>query len=279
MFRSDIPSDHRADFDSCDTGRFLIALDKLVQIGLVDRARAEAVLAQWDIAATVKNQRPFNYSNGIWRDVTDSHCSHYTRHGYFAWGMPMVSAYTPILDAESGDQKIRLLYKAAFIGHFGTEPLLLEGLELGFSPEARYLSEVLFDAQLTWFEETGDYKSVSEAALDFPPWFSYQGLRVDRKGQEAWVISTLGNDPAYQTPDFYARADVLSSKASFLWAAQYPHPYTSHLLEIIRKTARIDDHGFSIGVFARTQKAMQGYSDINTNWVILTAISHMLRQA
>lgn len=277
LFRSNNPGISRREFDSSDTGRFLISLKKAVEVGLVTQERAIAVLDQWEIASTVRNQRAFSYSDNAWKDVTLSHGSHYSRNGYIAWGMPMDTAYPSLSGAESGDQNIRLLYQAAFLGHFGAEPILLEGLEVGHSPESQYLSDVLFDSQLSWFEETGQLKCVSEAPLDFAPWFSYQGLRVDRRGHEAWVISTMSDRDVYQSPQFLTQAEVISSKAAFLWAAKYPHEYSSRLVELIREKARIDDLGFSVGVFNNTQEAMKNYSDVNTNGIILTAIARMLQ--
>ena len=139
-----------------------------------------------------------------------------------------------------------------------------------------YLSEVLFDAQLSWFEETGQLKCVSEAPLNFAPWFSYQGLRVDRAGAESWDISTISTYSGYQSTDFQKRAALISSKAAFLWAANYPHEHSDRLLKFVREKAKIEGQGFSVGVFSATQKAMKDYSDVNTNGIILAAIAQML---
>ena len=279
LFRADNPEASRPDFNACDTGRFLLALAALVDAGLVAKARAQEVVDQWDLSASVQERKPFDFSSGEWRDASRSHCTHYSRNGYAAWGMPVDQVYPALEDGKTGDQNIRLLYSAANIGHFGTEPLLLEALEIGHSSESRYLSEVLFDAQLSWFEETGRYKCVSEAPLNFAPWFSYQGLRVDRSGQESWVISTLGNDAAYQTERFFNRAELISAKAAYMWAVERPHAYSSALLSQIRQKARLDGLGFSVGVFSQTLKAMPGYSDVNTNGIILTAISKILAES
>lgn len=276
LFNADDAISLRQEFDACDTGRFLIALHRLVESGLVLRERAEEVLGQWDLASAVQDERPFNFVDGGWRDVSVSHCTQYSRNGYIAWGMPVASPFAKLNPDATADDHLRLLYRAALIGQFGTEPLLLEDLEIGVSRETRYMSDVLFDAQLSWFEETGKYKCISETALDFSPWFVYQGLRVDRSGQDEWVVSTISGSAEFQTSRFFDRADIISSKAAYLWAAAYPHTYSASLLELIRKQARIDDLGFSIGVFSNTQQAMKGYSDVNTNGIILTAIAQIL---
>lgn len=276
LFSAQNPNNSRSEFDACDTGRFLIALKRLVDSGLTTETRAQTLFDTWDIAATVHDKGPHNFTGGNWHDMTNSHCAHYARNGYIQWGIPMESGYPVLNDNENADQKIRLLYKAAFIGHFGAEPLLLEAMEIGFSPETLYLSEVLFDAQLSWFEETGQLKCVSEAALNFPPWFAFQGLRVDRSGQGAWVISTPGHQAQYQTEAFFAKADVISSKAAFMWATEFPHAYSSQLLQVVRDKARIEGLGFSVGLFIDGLEPMKDYSDVNTNGIILTAIAKML---
>ena len=278
LFRADNPAVSRKEFNACDTGRFLIALKALVRSGLVTQARAESVFSQWDIASAVRDEQPHDYNASGWANAGNSHCTQYSRNGYMAWGMPVKPAYSALSDPQSGDQHIRLLYTAANIGHFGTEPLLLEGLELSYSPETRYLANVLFDAQLSWFEQTGHYKCASETPLNFAPWFSYQGLRADRSGADSWIISTILNAAAYKTPKFYRRAEMISSKSAFLWAVEYPHSYSSQLLALIREKARLSGLGFSIGLNGSTLDPVQGYSDVNTNGIILTAIAKALRE-
>ena len=171
---------------------------------------------------------------------------------------------------------MRLLHRAAFLGPFGAEPILLEAVERNQSDESRFLAEILFDAQLSWFEETGEMKCVSEAPLNFSPWFIYQGLRVDKRGREAWSISTKSNLAVYRTAEFMEKAELISTKSAYLWAATHPHDFTDRLMALVRAQTPIADHGFSVGVFASTSEPLEGYSDVNTNGIILTAIAKML---
>ena len=76
---------------------------------------------------------------------------------------------------------------------------------------------------------------------------------------------------------FRDRAELLSAKSAYLWAALRSHPYCDALLAIMRDKARIEGLGFSVGVFTSTMQAMPDYSDLNTNGVILAAIGHALR--
>ncbi len=276
LFQSDTLRPARTAYDACDTGRFLVALAALAASGLIERSGIRAVLERWDLAGAIKAGRVFNFSNGRWVDATVNHCTPYTKRGFAAWGMNIETSL-PALDARSsGDDLMRFLHQVAVLGHYGAEPALLEAVEQGQGAEARFLSDVLFDAQLEGFENRGELRAVSEAPLNFAPWFIYQGLRVDRWGDAAWVISTRSRRASYDTPEFRDKAALISSKSAFLWAAAYPHPYSDRLLSLVREKARIEDHGFSVGIFARSLEPMKGYSDLNTNGVILTAIAHML---
>ncbi|WP_343078836.1 DUF3131 domain-containing protein [Ostreiculturibacter nitratireducens] len=276
LFRADTLRAVRTGFDSCDTGRFLVALRVAVMSGLVSIDRAEAALAEWDLDQTVRGGRPYSHQFGRWVDASLSHCPPYVHRAYTSWGLPMNSAYPPLAETDTGDARLRLLHRAALLGHFGAEPILLEAIELGHSPQSRYLADVLFDAQLSWFEETGEIRSVSEVPLNFEPWFIYQGLRVDLPGEDAWAIVTRLSRAEYRTEEFRKRAEQISTKSAYLWAAAYPHEYSDRLVALVRDKARIDNAGFCSGIFASTLEPMQGYTDLNTNGIILTAIGRML---
>ncbi len=268
-------------FDSCDVGRFLIALRMAEESGLLPPDAADAVLGGWDLDRTVIDGRTFDHDGRAWRDVTKSHCTPYIAPVFAQIGLPLQPLYPPVPSRlgykPAADDLMRLLYAAASLGSFGTEPLLLEAIELGASPESAFLADVLFDAQLGWYEETGELKAVSENPLNVPPWFTYQGLRIDRLGAEAWTILSLDQSAAFQTESFRRSIEVVSSKSAYLWAAAYPHPYSDLLIDLIREKAKIDGFGFSVGVFAESMLPMENYSDLNTNGIILSAIRTILR--
>lgn len=277
MFRTDRKATVIPGFDICDVGRFMIALRAVVSAGLVDATEAEAVVAGWDLAAALPGRRPHSYKDGKWTDSTLSHCTAYIRRGMADWGFDLVSPYAGLDGGSPTDARIAFLYDVARIGHVGVEPTLLELIELGSDPDSSLIADVLFDAQLAWFETTGRLKCASEAPLNFPPWFSYQGLRFGYLGDAAWVVRGLGGTAEHDTPEFRDRAELLSAKSAYLWAAVRSHPFCDRLLALMRDKARIEGLGFSVGVFANTMQAMPNYSDLNTNGVILEAIGHALR--
>lgn len=276
MFRTDDGTVVTPGFDVCDVGRFLIALTRTVEAGLLDSVTAELVVALWDLAAALPDGRPHSHLGGKWVDTTLSHCTPYIRRGLEPWGFQLVSPYAGLASGSATDRQIALLYDVARIGQVGVEPVLLDLIEQGPAPEAELIAEILFDAQLDWYETTGQLKCASEAPLNFPPWFSYQGLRLGYLGDAAWVVRGLGGAAEYDTPEFRARAELLSTKSAYLWAALRRHGWCEGLVQIMRDQTRIPGLGFSVGVFTGTMKAMPNYTDLNTNGVILTAIGHAL---
>ena len=276
VFRADTLGIVNPGFDACDTGRFLLALDAVSAAGVVARNRSRDLLKTWDLQGTIREGHVFNHDRNRWFNATENHCTPYTASGFAAWGLDIASSYPSIGKDPSGDDLMRLLHKAAFLGPFGAEPLLLEAVERQQSSESRFLSDVLFDAQVTWFEQTGEFKGVSEAPLNFAPWFIYQGLRVDRLGRQAWSIRTKSSLSVYGTAEFMEKAELISTKSAFLWAATHPHEYTDRVMALVRDKTPIADNGFSVGIFARTNQPVEGYSDLNTNGIILTAIARIL---
>jgi hypothetical protein len=266
-----------ADFDSCDTGRFLAVLELVVKDGLVTQGDAARLVDQWDFRGAIRNGRIHDRLNGYWRDATRSQCNSYAARGFGSWGIEIARAYPPLRPGFTADDQMRLFYSVGDIGHYGTEPILLDLVETGGEAASQVLADVLFDAQLDWFQTTGKLKCVSESPVNFPPWFVYQGLRLDQPETDAWVIRSKLSRPDYQSPEFRAKADILSSKSAYLWQAVYPHPYSELLMTMIRKKARIDGQGFTVGLFAQDLEPMQDYADVNTNGIILSALDYMMR--
>lgn len=263
-------------FDFCDTARFFTALSAAQNAGLVTIERGQEVFSLWDVEKVVRDGHPFNFKRGQWVNSFMSHCAPYSSRGLAPWGIALLSPYPEIGDEESAADRMRLLYSVAKIGHYGTEPILLEAIELGASKASNYLAEVLFDAQLSYYERTGLLKCASETLLDFEPWFSYQGIRLDEIEEDGWVVASPDPDREFQTEAFQRKSEVISSKSAYLWAATYPHAYSQRLVDFIREKARVEGLGFAAGVYTQTEEVMAYYCDINTNGIILSAISHMI---
>ena len=175
------------------------------------------------------------------------------------------------------DGRIALLEAGGHIGPMGAEPLLLEAIELGMSPESEYLADVLFAAQLEEYDETGNLTCVSEGPIDRAPWFTYQGIQFDAPGR-IWATDTVASLPEHRSPEFRQKNHVVSSKAAYLWAAYKNHDYCDLLVDYVRERARTDN-GFASSIYRETGKATATYADINTNAIILQSIAQIMRNA
>ena len=127
----------RVGFDACDTGRFLIALKHAVRHGLISLEFARSIFLRWDLSEIVADKRPFTITSKGFEDVSLSHCTHYIRSGFAFAGIEVESQLPKLSATPNGDERIRLLYKSAEMGHFGPEPAMFEAIEGHQSAESR----------------------------------------------------------------------------------------------------------------------------------------------
>lgn len=261
-------------FDGCDAGRLMAALDCLRRFDPELEGELQATVSKWDLEKVILNKEIFSVTDGTLETTYISHCAHYSALAFRRWGLNVRSPYEVFSGRSANDGQMALLEAAAAIGPFGAEPLLLEAMEFGMSPESAYLANVLFAAQLEEFQDTGEIVCVSEGPIDRPPWFTYQGLLLDRK-ERTWAIDTVGEELQYRNTQFWKDNRVFSTKAAFLWAAYQPHDLSDRMLEKARDLGRTKN-GFASSIYSKTGRATEFYTDINTNAVILQAISSMI---
>jgi len=263
-------------FDGSDAGRLLSSLENLRRNTDLDD-RLKALVGSWDLEDIVINGEVHSVTAGELHSVYRSHSAHYAARAFRKWGISAKSPYE-VFDGQSAyDDQMALLEVASWIGPLGAEPLLLEAMELGMSPESAHLANVLFAAQLEDHDETDRLIAVSEGPLDHEPWFTYQGLQLDA-AERTWALDTVGSEQKYRTPEFWRENLMISSKAAYLWAAYRPHDYSEKLVAFVRSNCRTR-HGFASGTFNSSGRVTSTYTDLNTNGVILQAIAHMLSQA
>ncbi len=78
------------DFDLCDLGRFLIALDSAVDQGVLPPAERDRVWMSWDIDAAVHDGRIHTFDNGRWRASLPGYGDRPTDGVATPWGPPEV---------------------------------------------------------------------------------------------------------------------------------------------------------------------------------------------
>ncbi|MEP2983733.1 MAG: DUF3131 domain-containing protein [Sulfitobacter sp.] len=261
-------------FDGCDAGRILAALYNLDMHPLV-KDRAAPTVARWDLEDIVEDGIIYSVEDGVFETTFKSHCAHYAAWAFRTWGIEAKSPYEVFQGQSPSDGQMALLEVCGRIGPLGAEPLLMEALEFGMSPESAYIADVLFAAQLEEYAKTGNLVGVSETPINSPPWFIYQGLQLDAPGR-VWATDTVAGLEAHRTKAFRDQHLSVSSKAAYLWAAYKDHPFCDRLLSLVREKAKTP-YGFASSINQRTGEPSSTYSDINTNAVILQSIAAMLR--
>ncbi|UWR39419.1 DUF3131 domain-containing protein [Sulfitobacter sp. W074] len=261
-------------FDGCDAGRLLAALYNLDLHPLV-KERAAPTVARWDLKDIVQDGIVYSVENGVLETTFRSHCAHYAAWAFRTWGIEVKSPYEVFQGKSTPDGQMALLEVCGRIGPLGAEPLLMEALEFGMSPESAYLADVLLAAQIEEHKETGRLICVSEGPINNAPWFLYQGLQFDAQGR-AWATDTVAGLDAHRTKAFRDEHLSISSKAAYLWSAYKDHPFCDRLLTVVRAKAKTSS-GFASSINQRTGEPSKTYSDINTNSVILQSIAHMLK--
>lgn len=260
-------------FDGCDAGRLLAALDHFRRrVGM--EKELEKHVSAWEFDKVIVDGQLHSVTDRKLVSTYRSHCAHYLSLAFKRWGYDIASPYSVFADMAPGDAEVALLETVSAIGPLGAEPLLLEAMELGMSAESEYLAEVLLTAQEEEYEETGRLICVSETPINRSPWFIYQGLELGA-GPRSWRLDTVGHQPEYMTAEAAEEFLAFSTKAAFLWAAYRPGAYSERLLEFARKKARAQG-GFASSVNLRTQEATLRYSDLNTNSIVLQAIAYRL---
>lgn len=261
-------------FDGSDAGRLLAALNNLRKHRFADDGIADLVNS-WSLDKIVVNKRVNSVIDGKLETTYDSHYAHYTALGFRAWGFDVVSPYEVFAGQPGFDDKMKLLETSAAFGPIGAEPLLLEALDFGMTPQSDYLAEVLFGAQKREFDISGEIVCVSEGPIDQKPWFTYQGLELNAPDR-TWTVDTIGAGTDERSEAARRDMRVCSSKAAFLWAAQRPNAFSSALLQYVRTHGRTPI-GFASSIYTKTDTPTRNYSDINTSGIILQAIAAMLK--
>ena len=275
VISADTAASLSADFNACDTGRLLNVLHELDAHPLTRGIAAEKI-ARWDLDGVVVGGHVHSVVNGRLVDRFRSHCAHYTARAFRARGIEVASPYETADAASKTDREMQLLQALVGLDPLGAEPLLLEALETGLSAPSTLLADVLFGAQRREYDRSGTLVCVSEAPINREPWFTYQGLNV-ASSEERWTVNATSADPRFATPDFRREIRLVNTKGAYLWAATRPCAYSTLLARHVRDRARLDAMGFSPGVFVATGQGMPGYSDLNTNGIVLESIAFILR--
>ncbi len=142
-----------------------------------------------------------------------------------------------------------------------SEPFILAGLEMGWSPEMRDLAVRVLRVQEERHRRTGQVTMVSEDAVPVAPYYFYY-YAINHHGRQF----TIG---AQNAPGPLEEPRWVSAKAAFAWHALLPGSYTRLAVDSVG-AARHPERGWSSGVYEQTGRPT-GSENVNTAAVILEA--------
>jgi len=189
----------------------------------------------------------------------------YSALGYAAWGHPAAQA----LDLRANTYPITVqgipLLMDKRGGQLTSEPFIMAGLEMGWSPDMRELAWRVLAAQEARFRETGKVTMVSEDALNRPPYFLYYSVYADGK---PFHVEPPPGAPPGDTPR------TVSTKAAFGWHALIPSPYTWRALQFVAGAKT--PGGWGAGVFEENGR-ISGAPNVNTAALVLESALYARR--
>jgi hypothetical protein len=146
-----------------------------------------------------------------------------------------------------------------------SEPWILQGLEFGWTRQAREMAWRVYRAQEQRYRATGTLTALTEDHVDQPPYFVYGSVW---EGGQPWAVVTSKGEPVPQLR-------TLSTKAAFGWHALLRTPYTAQLVEAV---SDLNDpaSGWYGGRYEAGGKPNQSLN-ANTNAVVLESLAYLAR--
>ena len=253
-------------WSATDIGRMLIWLHVIRTNQPKYAPRIDSIVARLDMTELVKdgylwgstltlNGRELKYVEG--RIPYEQ----YAAAGYALWGHRAEQALNPALNAiPITVLGVPLVADRRGQDHLTSEPFVLHGLEVGWSPPLRDLSMRMLEVQRERFRRTKQVTMVSEDAIPRPPYYFYY-YNVNLQGK-TFVVSAQGSNNASRTPRW------VSAKAAWGWHALLPNDYTRIALRTVADARRTT--GWSSGVYESDGRSTGG-ENVNTAAVILEA--------
>ncbi|HUE96912.1 MAG TPA: DUF3131 domain-containing protein [Longimicrobiaceae bacterium] len=261
------PSTRGYGWSATDLGRFLIWLRIVAGDGDGDfRPLAQQIVDRMDFSTIVQDgyMRGRFVEGNLFQEGRIGY-EQYVATGFALWDHPPQNA----LDAHRHLEMTTVLGKPVprdrrGLDRLRSEPFVMMGLEVGWTPEMRDFARAVLDVQRARYEQTGQVTIVSEDAVSVAPHHFYYYC-VLCNGQ-AFVIDISEPGEVRDSPRW------VSTKNAFGWHALLPDDYTALALEAVGGAR--GEQGWASGVFEGTGESTQTY-DINTAAVILEAALYM----
>jgi hypothetical protein len=258
-------------WSALDLGRMLLALKIIAASQPQYAQQAQAIVARIDFSRVVadgylrgedlgpRSRRPRAYQEGRLG------YEQYSALGYAAWGHPPERALRLTNARPITILGVPLLADTRGGDLLTSEPFVMYGLEVGWTPEMRDLAWRVLAVQEARWRQTGAVTIVNEDALNGPPYFLYYSVYAD--GKEFPVAPPEGAAPG-PTPR------TVSTKGAYGWHALLPSAYT--WLAVQKVEGARTSRGWGAGVFEESGR-ISGGENVNTAAVILEATLYTKR--
>jgi hypothetical protein len=256
-------------WSATDLGRFLLWLAIVARADPVHSELATRIAKRLKYERVVADGYLFGEevsSSGRKRRFQEGRIGYeqYAARGFALWGQDVEMALE--MNTHSAPLTVlgvELLRDTRRLDRLTSEPFVLLGLEVGWTPDEAALARNVLAVQERRYQQTKLVTIASEDAVGIPPHFFYYNC-IYCSGR-AFVIEVSEPGRRYSIPRW------VSTKATFGWHALLPSSYTELALQrVARGRTTI---GWSSGVFEGSGGATRSY-DINTAAVILEAAAY-----
>lgn len=233
--------------------RFAPATDSIVKRLHFDRMVAKGYLWGETVGRSGRN---FRYVEG--RIPYEQ----YSAAGFAAWGARADSALSLHANALPVTvMGVPLVADRRGYDHLTSDPFLMSGLELGWTPEMRELAARVLEVQRERYGRTGQVTVVNEDAMPQPPYYFYY-YSVNLQGR--WfAVGTHVPSVRLEGPRW------ISAKGAYGWHALLPSEYTRLAVDAVARASH-PGRGWSSGVYERSGRPTLSVN-LNTAAVILEA--------
>lgn len=253
-------------WSATDLGRLLVWLRIIAENDPQHRADVQRIVKRIKFSETVADGYLYGgllgTSGKLWK-FQEGRIGYeqYAAAGFHYWGAAVQNALDVNKNAKPVDVLgVTVLADTRGLDRLNSEPFILMGMEVGFTPGMAELARNVLNAQEARFKQTGKLTMVSEDAVSIPPYYFYYYC-VLCNGR-AFTVDVAEPGTHLDDPRW------VSTKASFGYHALMGTDYTRRVLESVAGAK--SENGWSSGIFEGSGKSTNTL-DINTAAVVLEA--------